>query len=61
MRQFQVGLLLPALIAIIILLILIDQWYLPVKDLRSFARAKKKKIKLKNMGAPKYHFFFRKK
>ena len=57
MRQFQVGLPLPAPIAIISL---INQSYLPVKDLRFFARAKKTK-KLKNMGAPKYYFFFRKK
>ena len=56
MRQFQVGLPLPAPIAIISL---INQSYLPVKDLRFFARAKKKQ--LKNMGAPKYYFFFRKK
>ena len=39
MRQFQVGLPLPAPIAIIISLI--NQSYLPVKDLRFFARAKK--------------------
>ena len=40
-RQFQVRLPLPAPIAIIISLI--NQSYLPVKDLRFFARAKKKK------------------
>ena len=39
MRQFQVGLPLPAPIATISL---INQSYLPVKDLRFFARAKKK-------------------
>ena len=40
-RQFQVGLPLPAPIAIIISLI--NQSHLPVKDLRFFARAKNKK------------------
>ena len=49
-RQFQVGLPLPAPIAIIISLI--SQLYLPVKDLRFFATAKKnKKNKTQKYGS----------